>query len=259
MIDTTGGSPDRFGYEWNAYSALTPKYEEQFRRWLPFFNESHWIGKRFLDVGCGMGRNSVWPMKYGAASGVAVDVDDRSLAAARRTLANYPHVKVVNCSAYELTWTDTFDITFSIGVIHHLEFPAAALDVMVKATKPGGEVAIWVYGRENNGWILWALDPARKFLFSRLPVNWVNAIALFPTALLWVLLRCGFARSEYLRLLRTLSFWHLRSIVFDQLLPRISNYWRKDQVEAMMVEAGLRDVELAHVNGMSWAARGRKT
>ena len=27
------GSPDRFGYEWNAYSEILPEYEEQFRRW----------------------------------------------------------------------------------------------------------------------------------------------------------------------------------------------------------------------------------
>jgi len=226
---------------------------------LPFFSNEDWTGKRFLDVGCGMGRNSLWPMKYGATSGVAVDIDDRTLAAAQGTLAAYSNVQVAKYSAYALPGTDAFDIVFSIGVIHHLEFPATALDAMVKAAKVGGTVAIWVYGRENNGWILWALDPARKILFSRLPVAWVNAISLFPAALLWLLLRCGFACSEYLRLLRTLSFWHLRSIVFDQLMPRISNYWRKDQVEAMMVAAGLRDIELAHVNGMSWAARGRKT
>src|SRR5690242_19447730 len=83
MTDTTGGSPDRFGYEWARYSAVSPQYENQFRRWLPFFSNVDWTGKRFLDVGCGMGRNSLWPMKYGATSGVAVAIDDRTLAAAQ--------------------------------------------------------------------------------------------------------------------------------------------------------------------------------
>jgi SAM-dependent methyltransferase len=256
--EISGGSPDRFGYEWDRYSAIAPQYEDQFRRWLPFFSPADWRGKRFLDVGCGMGRNSLWPMTYGAAGGVAVDIDDRSLAAAQRTLADFPAVQVRKCSAYDLPWRNEFDVTFSIGVIHHLEFPDRALRAMVAATKPGGTVAIWVYGRENNGWILWALNPARKILFSKLPVSWVNTIALAPTALLWLLLRGGFARTEYLRLLRTFSFWHLRSIVFDQLLPRISNYWRRDEVEAIVRRAGLQDVELAWVNEMSWAARGRR-
>lgn len=254
----TGGSPERFGYEWNAYAEILPQYEEQFRRWLPFFSTDDWRGKRFLDVGCGMGRNSYWPMKYGAAGGVAVDVDERSLASARKNLHAYPNLSVRKCSAYELPWRDEFDVAFSIGVIHHLEFPGAALEAMSRAVKPGGPVAIWVYGRENNGWLLWVLNPARKLLLSRLPISWVHAISVVPAALLWIALRLGFGRIAYLRLLRTFSFPHLRSIVFDQMLPKIANYWTKDEVEALMRGAGLEAIELVWVNEMSWAARGRK-
>lgn len=42
------------------------------------------------------------------------------------------------------------------------------------------------------------------------------------------------------------------------MLPKIANYWRKDEVETLMREAGLKDIELARVNEMSWAARGFK-
>ena len=31
---------------------------------------------------------------------------------------------------------------------------------------------------------------------------------------------------------RFFGFAHLRAIVFDQMLPRIANYWRRDEVEA---------------------------
>ena len=257
-MDTKGGSTERFGYEWGKYSTVDPRYEEQFRRWLPFFEPEDWKGKRFIDVGCGMGRNSLWPMKYGAAGGAAIDLDDRSLAAARRTLADFATLEVAKGSAYEIPWQNEFNIAFSIGVIHHLEFPEKALAAMKNATKPGGTVAMWVYGRENNGWLLWALDPARKLLFSWMPISWVHFLSIFPTALLWVLLRCGLNQIEYFRLLRTFTFPHLRSIVFDQMLPRIANYWRKHEVEALMKGAGLQDVQLEWVNQMSWAACGRK-
>ena len=43
------------------------------------------------------------------------------------------------------------------------------------------------------------------------------------------------------------------------MLPRIANYWRKDEVEALMHNAGLTGIELEWVNEMSWAARGRKS
>lgn len=256
--EIAGGSPERFGYEWNKYSEIKPEFEEQFRRWLPFYQPTDWVGKHFLDVGCGMGRNSYWPLTYGAVSGRSVDVDDKSLASAKRTLSRFANSEVQKCSAYDLAATAHFDVAFSIGVIHHLEFPEKALAAMRGAVKPGGDVAIWVYGRENNGWLLWALDPARKLLFSWLPISWVHFLSVFPAALLWVLLRIGLSQLEYFRLLRRLSFPNLRSIVFDQMLPRIANYWRRDEVETLMREAGLDNIELAWVNEMSWAARGQR-
>lgn len=252
------GSPERFGYEWNSYDRILPEYEEQFRRWLPYFAKEEWPGKTFIDVGCGMGRNSFWPITYGAAAGAAIDVDERSLAAARRNLEAFPSVEVRCQSAYDIEDRDRFDIAFSIGVIHHLEFPERALAGMARSVKPGGKVAIWVYGFENNEWIVRFLNPLRKALFSRLPIGSVHFLSLFPTLVLWALLRLGFGRIEYFRLIRTFGFRHLRSIVFDQMLPKIANYWSRKEVETLMINAGLVDIELQWVNEMSWAALGRK-
>jgi SAM-dependent methyltransferase len=253
-----GGSPDRFGYEWSTYSDIKPEYQEQFRRWLPFYHVEDWRGQSFLDVGCGIGRNSYWPMSYGAAAGLAIDVDERTLASARANLAQFPTASVQQCSAYDLDQEGVFDIVFSIGVLHHLADPERALARMVAAARPGGEVAIWVYGRENNSWLLWALEPARRYVFSRLPVFLTHFLSLFPTALLWLSLRLGLNQIEYFRMLRRFSFAHLRSIVFDQMLPRIAHYWRRQEVERLMREARLNNIELVWVNEMSWAARGRK-
>src|SRR2546426_213834 len=254
----SAGSPDRFGYEWHSYSELRPEYEEQFRRWTAHLQPEDWRGLTFLDVGCGMGRNSYWPALYGAAGGLAIDVDDRSLAAARRTLASFANVRIEKRSAYEIGCQDEFDLVYSIGVIHHLQHPERALASMVKAAKPGGRVLIWGYGLVNNRWSVLLLDPVRKALFSRLPVGFVHHLALYPTALLWLLLRFGFGSIAYFRLLRQFSFRHLRSIVFDQMLPRIAHYWERAAVERMMHEQGLRDVRLVWVNEMSWSAIGTK-
>lgn len=141
-------------------------------------------------------------------------------------------------------------------MIHHLEHPEAALHAMVGAVKPGGRVLIWVYGRENNLWIIYLLTPIRKLLFSRLPIGLVHHFSLYPTALLWMLLHLTSGGIQYFRLLRRLRFRHLRSIVFDQMLPKIAHYWSRTEVQQLMQQAGLANTQLVWVNEMSWAACG---
>jgi SAM-dependent methyltransferase len=143
-------------------------------------------------------------------------------------------------------------------VIHHLEFPEQALASMARAVKPGGRVLIWVYGRENNGWLIWLLNPLRNALFSRLPLRATRHLSLYPAALLWLALRLGIRPLAYFRLLAGFRFTHLRAIVFDQMLPRIANYWRREEVAALMRNAGLDDIQLNWVNQMSWAAIGTR-
>jgi SAM-dependent methyltransferase len=258
LPDVSAGATDRFGYAWQTYTDLLPAYEEQFRRWTVLLTPEDWKDKDFLDVGCGMGRNSYWPLTYGARSCVATDMDRRTVSAAANTLRKFPNAEVRQVSVYEIPWRNRFDITFSIGVIHHLEFPALALGRMVAATKPGGKVLIWVYGRENNDWIVRIFDPLRKAIFSRMPVAIVHHLSIYPTAALWLLLRIGIGRIAYFRLLQQLTFRHLRSIVFDQMIPKIAHYWPRDTVHCLMEEAGMVDIRLAWVNEMSWTAIGTR-
>ena len=257
-MDESAGSPERFGYEWAKYNELRPDYETQFRRWTPFFQPDDWRGKSVLDVGCGTGRNSFWPMKYGAASATAIDVDVQSLDVARRNLSQFAGASVLQRSAYDVGFENHFDVAFSIGVIHHLEHPQTAIAQMVRAVKDQGDVLIWVYGLENNEWIVRYADPIRKTLFSWLPIGLVHHLSFYPAAALWLALRLGFGRTEYFGLIRTFSFRHLRSIVFDQMLPKIAHYWPRATVQKMMQDAGLKNVRLQWVNEISWAAIGTK-
>jgi SAM-dependent methyltransferase len=258
-LRTRRGSPDRFGYSWAIFHEILPQHREQFLRWTSALPRESWRGARFLDAGCGIGRNSYWAIQEGAARGVAYDIDERSLAAARENLRGCPTIEVRNHSIYEPLVDDAFDIVFSIGVIHHLADPDVAIRQMVRAAKPGGQVMIWVYGRENMGWLVRIFDPIRRGLFSRMPLRFVYHLSLYVTVALWLALRLGLSRLEYYRLLRSFSFAHLRAIVFDQMIPRIAHYWPRQTVENMLRSSGLEDVRLVHVNDMSWSAAGRKS
>jgi hypothetical protein len=64
------------------------------------------------------------------------------------------------------------------------------------------------------------------------------------------------AAGRIFKLLARFDLAHLRSIVFDQMLPRIAHYWPREGVIELMAEAGLEDVRIASVNEMSWSAIG---
>jgi SAM-dependent methyltransferase len=213
---------------------------------------------RFVDGGCGIGRNSHWPMTYGAAGGLAVDVDERTLGRARMNLAPFTNVEVREQSIYDIAEADTFDIAFSIGVVHHLSDPDAAVARLTRAVKPGGQVLLWLYGRENNGWIVHLFNPLRHALFSRMPLRLAHVLSWPLTALLWCALRVGFPPGAYYRLIRQFSFEHLRAIVFDHMIPRIALYYTRPEAEALLTRAGLTDIRATWVNENSWSVIGRK-
>jgi len=259
VAENAKGSPERFGYSWERFSELTPEQEQQFLMWMADLPTAEdWAGTRFLDVGCGAGRNSYWAMKYGAASGVACDLDERSLAAARENLRDFPSVDVRYESAYELPFQDEFDIAFSIGVIHHLDDPVSAVSKMVEAVRPGGTVLVWLYGYENLEIYVDILSPLRRLLFSRMPLPLLRYLSYIPTAALWALVRLPFIRNEYLRLLWGFPFKHLLHIVFDQMLPQVAKHWRKDEAIELLTQLGLSDVQHRWVNEVSWTVWGTK-
>ncbi|HEY4499715.1 MAG TPA: class I SAM-dependent methyltransferase [Candidatus Paceibacterota bacterium] len=251
-------SSERFGYEWDTFSEMTPIYEEQFWKWVSPLTKKDFAGKSVLDAGCGMGRNAYWTAKAGAKEVVAFDLDDRSIAAAKKNLQKFPQTRVEKYSFYEIPFQDQFDIAFSIGVIHHLENPNLALQKMKMAVKPGGKVLIWVYGYEGNEWIVRLVSPVRKLITSRLPIWLLNYLTYFVSVPLWLLVKILPTKNTYLRQLKEFKLWHIHSICFDQLLPRIANYYRKDEARKLLVDVGLQNVEIYPCNGNSWTVIGVK-
>lgn len=249
------GSPERFGYEWSTYSEILPESREQLERWMGSTGLASFRGKDVMDVGCGMGRNPYWMAKAGAKSVLGVDLDDGSLAAARKNLAGLENARVEKCSAYDLdpARLGTFDRVTCIGVLHHLADPELALRKMWACVRPGGDLVLWCYGREGNDLFVPIIQSVRA-VCSRLPLPAAHGVAKVLTAGLWPALHVVPFKTDYYRKLRSLSFKNVESIVFDQIIPRIANYWTREDMERLA--APLRGTAwIEFVQGNSWHAR----
>ncbi|MCA9232423.1 MAG: class I SAM-dependent methyltransferase [Planctomycetales bacterium] len=145
-----------FGYQWNKWSRV--QFESENRggpmeghtrgMWekITGIRDRDLSGSVFLDCGCGPGRFlDVVTAKNGRAIGV--DMSDAVEAAARNFRDN-PNVLICQGDVLHLPIRPhSVDGAFSIGVFHHTPDPRHGFEQMSHAVRPGGEVAVCVYGK----------------------------------------------------------------------------------------------------------------
>lgn len=252
-------SQDRFGFEWNKYNQMEKNYELQFGRWVYPLTIVDFKDKKILDAGCGMGRNGFWSLRWGAKDLTAFDYDERSVSTAKKTLAEFPQAQIFLKSIYGINWQNEFDLAFSIGVIHHLKEPKRAIKNLILSLKSGGKLLLWVYSYEGNEWVVKLVNPIRKKITSKLPVSVVHLLSYFCSVPLWLFVKFYRGSNKYLHQLKSFKFWHLHSIVFDQLIPEVANYWSKQELEDLMTDVGLSSFNIYRPeNNCGWTVVGMK-
>ena len=243
-------SIDRFGFEMAAVTRVSRLHEWQFTRWIGPLTPADFRGKRVLDAGCGMGRNSYFALQYGASQVVAFDCDERTVATARATLADFPNAQVEFRNTYDIDYSDEFDLAMCIGVIEHLEHPEQAIDRLVRSLAPGGTLVVWVYGNDYK--IALALVNTLRIVTSRLPPPVLWRLSYLFSIPVYGALKVTGGRSDYFRQLAASDLRHVHAIVFDQLLPVISRYYDRGSALKLIDRPDLTDTAIHHTNGNSW-------
>ncbi len=249
-------SEKRFGYEWSVYSGLNPLYEEQFKQWLGPIRPEFLQGKRILDAGCGMGRNSYWCLTWGAKEVVAFDNDDRTVQCAKSTLAQFPQALVEKQSIYSIPYQNEFDIVFSVGVVQLLERPQEAVQKLIQALKPGGTLLLWLYAKEGNGFVLKIIDPLRRYFTSKLPPVVLDYFTYTLSLPFYAYLKWIRPRGDYYRILQGFPFRNIHLIIFDHLLPTVAWYFTRE--EALQLIDALENRTANYINHNSWTVTGSK-
>jgi len=139
---------------------------------IPAFAEfERWRGKRVLEVGCGIGTDSINFARAGADL-TAVDLSPESLRIARQragVMGVADRIDFRQANAEELTSVvhdGPYDLVYSFGVIHHTPHPEAALAQMRELSAGGGTLKLMVYHRRS--WkVFWILAGAERGRFWR--------------------------------------------------------------------------------------------
>ncbi len=256
---------ESFAYEWNHFGDVRDEWRKNFLDYMRPHKPEFFAGLSVLDVGTGSGRHSREAAELGA-SVVAVDLGD-SIDVARANLPN--SVTTIQADAEHLPLINaSFDFVMSIGVLHHLPDPEAALRGLVRMVRPGGRLHVYLYWQPPVRWhrtVLRAVTAARR-LTTRLPHSVLHVLCYPLAALLFVIAvlphRLGMRLPALERLtnqlpLRTYADYPFGVLVndqFDRLSAPIEHRYTQDEVHAILERAGLDEIVVLPNAG--WVADG---
>ncbi len=123
---------------------------------IPGFAQfERWAGKRVLEIGCGLGTDTMNFARAGAQV-TAVDLSEKSIDLARKraqVLGLQDAIRFAQADAEHLTDViapEPFDLVYSFGVIHHTPHPQRVLDLVPAYMRAGSEFRLMMYAR--NSW-----------------------------------------------------------------------------------------------------------
>lgn len=186
-----------------------------------FADFPRWSGKDVLEIGCGIGTDSVNFARNGANLTI-VELSSESLAITRSRLElEHLQANLINGNAEELDELlpsgKKFDLIYSFGVIHHTPHPERVVKALAQRLKPDGEARIMIYARHS--WkVLWiyALYGWRE------PWNWRSLVAKYSEAQIGSPVSYVYSKREARNLLGELE---IVSITKDHIFPyRIADY-----------------------------------
>jgi 2-polyprenyl-3-methyl-5-hydroxy-6-metoxy-1,4-benzoquinol methylase len=140
---------------------------------IPAFADfEQWRGKKVLEIGCGIGTDTINFARHGAQV-TTVDLSAKSMELAQQRAAVFnlqDKIRFLPGNAEQLSTfvpVEPYDLIYSFGVIHHTPHPDNVLEELRKYTHPGTVVKIMVYHRRSYK-VAWILATEGKGQFWKL-------------------------------------------------------------------------------------------
>jgi len=238
-----------FGRQWNWFRTVqldsmngTRKSESALRT-TTGWQDSDYAGALVLDAGVGAGRFAECAARKGAQV-FGVDLS-AAIDAAYVNIGQLENVHLIQADIFAMPFRDaTFDLAYSIGVLHHTPDPRAAFDRVAAAVKDGGGLAVYLYDRYG-----FRFSDIWRRVTTRLPLK-VTALLTVAAIPLYYIYRLPFL-GKILNQIVPISMdsnwrwrwldtfdWYTPKYQWKYLYPEISRWFRENSFNDIQIFDG---------------------
>ncbi|PYS95481.1 MAG: hypothetical protein DMF50_08680 [Acidobacteria bacterium] len=237
-----------FGRQWNWFRTIQldsmngTKESEAALHGATGWREADFRGRLVLDAGVGAGRFAEIVANQGGEV-VGVDIS-QAIDAAYANIGHRERVHLIQADLFHMPFRDaTFDLAYSIGVLHHTPDPRAAFERVAAVVKKDGGLAVYLYSRHGLR-LAHGCSNLLRAVTTRLPLPlmfWLSSLSvpLYYVHRIPVL-------GNLLRILLPISphpRWRWRWLdTFDWLTPKYQHKFLYPEVIRWFRACGLTDI-----------------
>lgn len=264
---------ESFGEEWKAFNrfdaAEIEKIGNDYFDILPSGCRGNHV--KVLDVGCGSGR---WAAYLAPHVGFIDCIDpSNAVFTAAELLKDKDNIRISQADIDNLPFAEgSFDLVYSLGVLHHIPDTEMAMRKSVKMVKPDGYFLVYLYySLDNRGWAfksLFKLSAGIRRVISKSPTgikktlcNIIGVAVYWPLAKASALLHKAGARKIAQKLplsyYRDKSLWIMKNDALDRFGTPLEQRFSRVEIEQMMLRCGLSNITFSNKEPY-WHAIGQR-
>jgi 2-polyprenyl-3-methyl-5-hydroxy-6-metoxy-1,4-benzoquinol methylase len=195
---------------------------------IPLFAEfEKWKGKKVLEIGCGLGTDTINFARAGAqVTAVDISIESLALAKKRAEVFGLDNITFYQANAEQLSdyvRVESYDLVYSFGVIHHTPHPELVIEQIHKYMDKDSIFKIMVYHRSS--WkVFWMLMKYRRKQGGTLD----ELIARYSEAETGCPVTYSYTTETVKDFLKGFSIMDMRiDHIFPYSIPEYSNYQYK--------------------------------